>query len=53
MTMGYKDDVTVLNKFATNGVFIFNFKKHTFVNRVFTLILVYRKQYEGVQGILS
>ena len=30
MTMRYKDDVTVLDKFATNGVFIFNFKKHTF-----------------------
>ena len=37
-------NVAVLEKFDANGVFIFSFKKHDFADRVFTLILVYRKQ---------
>ena len=34
------NDVGVLNKFDANGVSILNFKKHSFVDRVFTLMLV-------------
>ena len=30
---------------------MFGFKKHTSVNRVFTLILVYRKQHLGIQEV--
>ena len=36
-------------KFDANVVSIFSFKKHAFVDRVFTLMLVYRKQSLGVQ----
>ena len=39
----YRNDVAILNKFSTNGVSIFSFKKHAFVNRVFSLMLVCRK----------
>ena len=35
-----RNDVGVLNKFDANGVSILNFKKHAFVDRVFTLMLV-------------
>ena len=41
---GYRNDVAVLNKFDATGVSILSFKKHVFGDRVFTLILVYRKQ---------
>ena len=33
-----------MNKFKANGVCLFSFKKHAFVDRMFTLMLVYRKQ---------
>ena len=33
-----------INKLDTNGVSIFRFTKHTFADRAFTLMLVYRKQ---------
>ena len=39
-----RNDVAVLNKFDANRVSILSFKKHAFANRVFTLMLVYRKQ---------
>ena len=39
-----RNDVVVLNKFDANGVSILSFKKHAFANRIFNLMLVYRKQ---------
>ena len=33
--------IAILDKFDTNGVRIFSFKKHAFVDRVFTLMLAY------------
>ena len=48
LAYGYRN-VVVLDKFDTNGVSIFSFKKHAFANRVFTLMLVYRKQFLGMQ----
>ena len=44
LAYGCRNDVAVLEKFDANGVVIFSFKKHDFADRVFTLILVYRKQ---------
>ena len=38
------NNVTVLNKFDTNGLSILSFKKHALADRVFTLMLAYRKQ---------
>ena len=49
LAYGCRNDVAVLNKFDTNGVFIISFKKHAFANRVFTLMLVYRKQSMHIQ----
>ena len=49
LAYGCRNDVVVLDKFDTNGVSIFSFKKHAVVNRVFTLMLVYRKQFLGMQ----
>ena len=46
---GCRNDVAVLNKFDTNGVSIANFKKHAFAERVFTLMLVYRKKSMHIQ----
>ena len=40
---GCRNDVAVLDKFETNGVYILSFKRHFFANKVFTLILVYKK----------
>ena len=40
---GCRNNVAVLDKSDTNGVSVFSFKKHVFANRVFTLMLVYRK----------
>ena len=39
-----RNNVAILDNFDTNGVFIFSFKKVAFVDRVFILMLVYRKQ---------
>ena len=39
-----RNDVAVWDKFDANGVSILNFKKCAFAGRVFTLMLVYRKQ---------
>ena len=44
LSYGCRSDVAVLNKFDTNGLFILSFKKHASADRVFTLMLVYRKQ---------
>ena len=37
-----RNDVLILDKFDTNGVLIFSFKKHAFADREFTLMLLYR-----------
>ena len=39
----YRNNVAVLDKCDTKGVSIFSFKKHDLADRVFTLMLVYRK----------
>ena len=39
----YRNDVPVLDKFGANGVSIFSFQTHAFADRIFTLMLVYRK----------
>ena len=44
-----RNDVAALNKFYTNGVSILSFKKRAFTNGVFTLMLVYRKQFMHMQ----
>ena len=44
-----RNDVAVLNKFDANRVSILSFKKHAFGDRVFTLMLVYRKQSMHIQ----
>ena len=42
LTYGCRNNIAILDKFDANGVSIFSFKKHVFVYRVFTLMLVYR-----------
>ena len=44
LAYGCRNDVAILDKFNTNGVSIFSFKKHVSADRVFTLMLLYRKQ---------
>ena len=44
LAYGCRNHVAVLNKFDANGVSILSFKKHAFADRIFTLMLVYRKQ---------
>ena len=44
LAYGCRNDVGVLDQFDANGLCIFNFKKHGFADRVFTLLLVHRKQ---------
>ena len=41
---GCRNNVAVLNKLDANGVSILSFKKHAFADRVYTLMLVYKKQ---------
>ena len=43
LAYGYRNNVAVLDESDGNGVSIFSFKKHAFADRVFTLMLVYRK----------
>ena len=43
LAYGCRNNVAVLDKFDTNGVSIFSFNKYDFADRVFTLVLVYRK----------
>ena len=53
MSLAYGlNDVIVLNKFDANGVSNLSFKKHAFANRIFTLMLVYRKQSMHMQEFL-
>ena len=44
LSYGYRNNVSVLDKLDANGTSIFSFKKHAFADRIFTLMLVYRKQ---------
>ena len=44
-----RNDVALLNKFDGNGVSILSFKIHAFAARIFTLMLVYRKQSMHIQ----
>ena len=44
LAYGCRNDVASLKKFYANGLSVVCFKKHAFVDRVFTLMLVYRKQ---------
>ena len=44
LACGCRNDVAVLNKFDANGVFILSLKEHAFADRLFALMLVYRKQ---------
>ena len=44
LVYGCRNNLAVLNKFDANGISIVSFKKHAFVDRVITLMLVYRKQ---------
>ena len=53
LAYGCRNDVAVLNKFDVNGVSILSFKKHVFADRIFTLILVYRKQSMHMQEIFQ
>ena len=49
LAYGCRNEVVVVHIFDANGASIFCFKKHAFVDRVFILMLVYRKQSLGVQ----
>ena len=49
LAYGFRNHVAVLNKFDANGVSILSFKKHAFADRIFTLMLVYRKQSMHIQ----
>lgn len=40
---GCQDDIAIIKKFDINGISIINLRKDNFTERVFTLMLVYRK----------
>ena len=44
LAYGCRNEVAVVDKLDANGVSIFSFKKHAFVDTVFTLMLVFRKK---------
>ena len=44
LAYGCRNTIAVLDKFDANGLCIFSFKKDTFAEIVFTLMLVYRNQ---------
>ena len=46
-----RNNIAVLDKFNANGLCIFSFKKETFADIVFTLMLVYRKQSMQMQEV--
>ena len=45
LAYGCRNNFAILDKSDANGVFLFSFKKHALVDRVFTLMLVYRKDF--------
>ena len=50
---GCRNDVAVFNKVDENDVSIFRFKNHVFPDRVFTLMLSYRKQFMHILKIFQ
>ena len=50
---GCRNNLAVLDKFDTNGVSIFSFKKNDFAERVFTLMLVERKHSMRMQELFQ
>ena len=53
LAYGSRNDATVLNKFDATGAPIVGFRKHAFADRVFTLMIVYRKQSMHMQEFFS
>ena len=53
LTYGCKNNVAISDKYDGNRVFLFSFKKHALVDRVFTLLVVYRKQSTRTQEFLQ
>ena len=49
----FRNNVAILGKCDANGLCLFSFKEHAFVDRVFTLILVYRKQFMWTKEFFS
>ena len=46
-----KSDASLLNEFDTKGLFILNFKKHDFAEKLFVLMFVYRKTIDACPRI--
>ena len=53
LTYGCRNDVAVLEKVDANGVSIFTFKKHDFVDRAFTLMLRMREIFQSMPYFLA
>ena len=53
LAYGCRNYVAILDKFDADRVTIFSFKKHTFADRVFTLMLIYRKQSMQMPGFFQ
>ena len=53
LAYGCRNNITVFDKFDSNGVSIFSFKKHHFVDIVCTLMLVYRKHFKHMQNFFQ
>ena len=49
LAYGCRNNVAFSDKFDANEVLIFSFEKHVFADRVFTIMLVSRKQSLGMQ----
>lgn len=49
LTYGCRNHVAILNKFDTNGTSTFSLKKNALADRVFILMLVYRRQSMNTQ----
>ena len=48
---GCRNNVAILDKFEANRISIFSFQKYVFADKVFTQMLVYRKQFLGMQEL--
>ena len=49
LTYGCRNHVAILNKFDANGTSTFSLKKNALADRVFILMLVYRRQSMNTQ----
>ena len=47
LTYGCKNNVAISDKYDGNRVFLFSFKKHALVDRVFTLLVVIENNPRG------